>query len=134
MDGIDNNMSTVTLSNTTINSTYDYIYGNAWSVYSNVASPTFTYGSCTDTIPVSDYNVARASISVTGDAEFNGDIKLKGTSLSETLSKIEERLAILRPNEDLESRWEELKLLRQQYRELESEIIEKEKIWSILKK
>jgi hypothetical protein len=129
MDGIDNNMSTVTLSNTTINSLYDYVCGNAWSTYSNVASPSITWPS-TDTIAVSDYGV----LSVSGDAEFNGDIKLKGTSLSETLSKIEERLAILRPNEDLESRWEELKLLRQQYRELESEIIEKEKIWSILKK
>lgn len=50
------------------------------------------------------------------------------------IEKIEERLAILRPNEELESKWEELKNLRQAYIELEKEILEKERIWNELKK
>lgn len=68
------------------------------------------------------------------DAEFEGDIKIKGKSLNETLDKIEQRLAILHPNEKLEERWEELKALGDAYRKLEKDIIEKEKIWDTLKK
>lgn len=80
-----------------------------------------------------DYN-NKQSLSVRGDAEFEGDIKLKGKSLSETLDKIEQRLAILHPNEKLEAKWEELKKLGDMYRALEKDIIEKEKIWETLKK
>lgn len=80
-----------------------------------------------------DYN-HKQSLSVKGDAEFEGDIKLKGKSLSDTLDKIEQRLAILHPNEKLEEKWEELKKLGDAYRALEKDIIEKEKIWETLKK
>lgn len=69
-----------------------------------------------------------------GDANFSGDIKIKGVSLSETLERLEERLAILRPNAALEDRWDQLKELGKQYRELEKEILEKEQVWKILKK
>lgn len=68
------------------------------------------------------------------DANFLSDIKIQGKSLKESLNKIEERLAILRPNEELEEKWEQLRGLRQMYMELEQEIIEKEKMWAILKK
>lgn len=80
------------------------------------------------------WRLPEQSLHVRGDAEFEGDIKLKGKSLSETLDKIEERLAILHPNEKLEEKWEELKKLGDMYRALEKDIIEKEKIWNTLKK
>lgn len=73
-------------------------------------------------------------LQVKGDAEFEGDVKLKGKSLDKTLTKIEERLAILHPNEKLEEKWEKLRELRKQYRELEADILEKEKIIEILKR
>jgi hypothetical protein len=73
-------------------------------------------------------------LEVTGDATFNGDLILKGKSLSQTLENIEERLAILRPNEKLEEKWENLRGLRKMYMELEQEILEKEKMWDIIKK
>ena len=76
----------------------------------------------------------KSTLRVKGDAEFEGDIKLNGKSLDETLTKIEERLAILHANPKLEDKWEKLKELGNKYRELETDIIEKEKIWSILKK
>jgi hypothetical protein len=76
----------------------------------------------------------KSTLQVKGDAAFEGDIKLKGKSLEETLTKIEERLAILHTNSKLEDKWEKLKELGNQYRKLETDIIEKEKIWSILKK
>jgi hypothetical protein len=51
-----------------------------------------------------------------------------------SLEAIEERLAILKPNEELEDRWDELRELRNRYMKLEQEIIEKEKMWAMLKK
>ena len=67
-----------------------------------------------------------------GNANFQGDVKIQGRSILDTLEKIEERLAILRPNEVLEDKWEKLKELGRQYREMEADILEKEKIWKIL--
>ncbi len=61
------------------------------------------------------------------------DVILKGKSLSSMFEKIEERLCILQPNADLESRWSELKSLKEQYQKLEKELLEKEKMWSVLK-
>ena len=62
-----------------------------------------------------------------------GDIKIGSKSLSKAIEQIEERLGILHPNPELEDRWEQLKDLRRQYQELEKELLEKEKIWKILK-
>ena len=62
-----------------------------------------------------------------------GDIKIGGKSLMDAITAIEDRLAILKPNPELEDRWEQLKDLRQKYIELEKDLLEKEKIMKILK-
>jgi protein involved in polysaccharide export with SLBB domain len=74
------------------------------------------------------------TIQVKGDAEFEGKIKVGGKDLGELLSKIEDKLAIYKPNPELEEKWEELRELSKRYKELETEIMEKEKVWDILKK
>ena len=61
------------------------------------------------------------------------DIKIGSKSLTEAIEKIEERLGILNPNPALEDRWEQLKELRQQYVEMERDLLEKEKLMKILK-
>jgi hypothetical protein len=61
------------------------------------------------------------------------DIKIGGRGLMDAIDKIEERLGILHPNPDLEDRWDELKELRRKYNELEKDLLEKEKMWKILK-
>lgn len=76
----------------------------------------------------------QSKLKVHGDAEFNGDIKIRGRSLDETLVKIEERLAILVPNKELEEGWEELQRIREQYVEMERELLEKQRTFDILKK
>ena len=68
------------------------------------------------------------------DAEFKGEVTIKGVKLDDRLTAIEERLGILRPNNDLEGKWEKLKALGEEYRKLEQEILEGEKIWATLKK
>jgi hypothetical protein len=45
---------------------------------------------------------------------------------------VEQRLAILTPNPDLEKEWNELKQLGDQYRALEKHINEKMTTWNIL--
>jgi hypothetical protein len=118
------------------------------SVYTYPAYP--TTGTGTQTIPltwqttggtytISDTisanpNLKGTTLKVQGNADIDGDLKVKGKSLNESLERIEERLAILRPNEELEEKWEKLRDLRKAYMELEAEIIEKEKMWDILKK
>jgi len=83
-----------------------------------------------DTITTS----TNSELHVKGDAEIDGDLKIKGKSLSEAIENIEKRLAILHPNEKLEEKWDQLKALGERYRELEKDILEKEKIWETLKK
>ena len=83
---------------------------------------------------ISDPSLKGNSLSVKGNADFEGNVTIKGRNLTDMLDKIEERLAILHPNPELEDRWDELKELGKRYKELEREIIEKEKVWAILKK
>ena len=71
---------------------------------------------------------------VEGDAEFKGEVTIRGVKLDDRLTAIEERLGILRPNNDLEGKWEKLKALGEEYRKLEQEILEGESIWDMLKK
>lgn len=102
--------------------------------YTATASPSFTITTPgTTTGWTTNYNQHNV-LKVQGDAEFEGDIKIKGVNLSQRLDAIEERLGILRPNSDLEGKWEKLKALGDEYRKLEKDILEKEKIWDLLKK
>ena len=55
-------------------------------------------------------------------------------SIPSRLSAIEQKLAIIIPNERLETEWQELRDLGDKYRKLEQEILEKEKLWEIIKK
>lgn len=79
-------------------------------------------------------NTNTKSLLVSGDAEFKGDVTINGKNISNTLESIEKRLAILYPNIELEQNWEELRELGNRYRDLEKQILEKEKIINILKK
>jgi hypothetical protein len=88
----------------------------------------------TSTITSIEPNIKGATLKVNGDADFEGEVTIKGKNLSEMLEKIDERLAILHPHPELEDRWDELKELGKRYKELEQELLEKEKVWSILKK
>ncbi len=80
------------------------------------------------------YTDIQSKLKVNGDAEFAGDVRVRGRSIDETLTRIEERLAILVPNEKLEQDWEELHQLRMQYVELERKLLEKQQTFDILRK
>jgi hypothetical protein len=82
-------------------------------------------------------NVSSSNVHINGDGitmEPQADIKIGDRSLKEFMDSVEQRLGILRPNPELEDKWENLKGLRKAYMDLEAEILEKEKMWNILKK
>jgi len=108
---------------TNTNTNYGFTY-----TMPNTVTPgyNFTTGTWTNNI--------ETKLHVKGDAEFEGDVKIKGKSLLELLERLEERLGVYHANEELESKYEELRELSRRYKELESQIKEKEKMWDILKK
>lgn len=89
-----------------------------------------SYGSYGD-ITVS--NNSTTTLSVKGDASISGKLVVGDTDVGFLLEKISERLAILQPNVELESRWSNLRELREEYMKLEAEIKEKEEIYRALK-
>ena len=114
------------------------MWGNVGTPYTYTGAP----GTITTTAPGTistggnwtTYNNQPSIMRVEGDAEFKGEVTIRGVKLDERLTAIEERLGILRPNNDLEGKWEKLKALGEEYRKLEQEILEGENIWDILKK
>lgn len=102
---------------------------------STISTPGIGYtGSASSTVTITSPSSFSTDLTVKGDAHFDGDVKIQGVSLSSRLDEIEKRLAILRPNTELEEKWETLKRLGEEYRKLEKEIIDGEKAWDILKR
>jgi hypothetical protein len=133
--------------NMSYDATYDTIGAGGYTYTTNTTAPVYTINTTTGTngtgnwsfnnIPNSisvGQNLNGNVLKVQGDADIDGDLKIKGKSLTKSLEAIEERLAILHPNEELEEKWEKLRGLRKAYIELETEIKEKEQIWKILQK
>ena len=108
--------------------------------YANTAGTVYSVGSIspfwanTAITGSSDYtfnDLKSATLSLKGE---NADIDINGKSLMKTLEGIEQRLAMLTPNLELEAEWNELEELGQAYRKLESELLEKTKMWKALQK
>lgn len=104
-------------------------YGNIFNGYTvSTGTSTLTYNN------IISGTSTQAPLVVYGDANIEGELTVRGVKLSDRLDAIEEKLAILHPNLELEEKWENLRGLRNAYVELEKEIREKEKIWSSLRK
>jgi len=112
-------LSTISIANT----------GSAGQVYTTNGTGATSWATIT-----ADPNLQGRQLHVDGNASITGELTIRGVKLSDRLDKIDERLAILHPNEELEAKWENLRGLRKAYMELEAEIKEKEKMWGILKK
>jgi hypothetical protein len=74
-------------------------------------------------------NIPSPKIRLDGE---DADIEVNGASLLGMIKKIEERLNILHPNDELEAEWEELRELGNRYRELEQHIKDKQATWDRL--
>jgi hypothetical protein len=107
---------------------------NYQDIYSVTMPSTGGYTFATNTtnpwLTVNDHS----TLSVSGDADFNGEVRVQGRSLAEFMEQVEQRLNMLQPNPELEQEWDELRELGERYRELERQCTEKAKMWQTLKK
>ena len=62
------------------------------------------------------------------------DIVINGVSLNDTLRSIQDRLNMLQPNRELEADWDQLRSIGEQYRDLEKQLMEKQRAWDLLRK
>jgi hypothetical protein len=124
VSSIDGNINGTTYSNISLNGG-GYTIGAGINTAGHVWTTSGTGSPYTITSPYQS-----AKIQLNGK---DADIEVNGWSLMDTIQKIEERLNILHPNTELETEWEELRALGEQYRELEKHIIEKQATWNRLK-
>jgi hypothetical protein len=104
---------------------------------STLFPPTYTVSATTWQNSSISNTTANTLINAGGQIELRGDkadVVIDGVSLKETLEGIQDRLNILRPNPELEAEWGKLQELGEQYRKLESELLEKQQMWSTLRK
>lgn len=78
-------------------------YGNTNYTFSNITSSS-----------------AKNGLHVTADAEFDGDVKIKGVSITDAIEKINKRLAILVPDPAKLDHFEALKRAYENYKTLEA--------------
>ena len=88
-----------------------------------------------------DLDFSSININMQNDSYINGkmylegegaDIEINGKSLSSAIANIEERLAILHCNPELEAEFQELHQLGEQYRKVEKQLMEKKTVWDNL--
>ncbi len=68
----------------------------------------------------SNGNLSGSTLQVNGDADFQGDIKIKGKSLVDFMQTLEKRLAILQPDPAKLEKFEALKKAYDHYKLLEA--------------
>ena len=70
---------------------------------------------------------------IASDAVFEGNITWQDRDMRAWFESVESRLAILQPNVRLEAEYEELAELGRQYKEMEKKLLEKQRVFDILK-
>lgn len=86
----------------------------------STSSYTISNGTWGTTTPYITTNTTTPGISVQGDAEFTGNIKIKGKDLSEWMETLERRLAILVPDPKKLEQYEALQKAYKNYKMLEA--------------
>ena len=117
-------IDTTSMANTSIYNSPTYTYSTGAtgatgsSLYGNVTINTAPYNGTWSSSPL--MSSGSAGLHVTSNAQFDGDVKIKGISILETLEKIEKRLSILRPDPEKLAHFEALKKAYEHYKTLEA--------------
>lgn len=111
-------LDTIDISSLTYSSTMSSGFSNGSYTIANTNSGLWSSAPVYTTNPGSGITNS-GTLTVKGDAEFDGDIKVKGRSLMEMIEKIESRLAILRPDPEKLEHFEALKKAYENYKTLE---------------
>ena len=95
--------------------------GHVWTTNGTGSSP----------YTINPYTINQSGkVHITGE---NADLVIGEKSMRDWMERVEERLNILHPNAKLETEWEELRALGEQYRQLEQHIKDKQATWDRLK-
>lgn len=117
---------TATLNSVSLSSPYSYTLS---SVSGTTISGPFTSGTSSPWITANPTGTS-AKIHLNGEG---ADVEVNGWSLVAAVKRIEERLCLFQPNPELESEWEELRELAEQYKKLEQHIKDKQATFDRLK-
>jgi len=121
IDGNINGTSRNTISLTGSPFTFSNTAGHVWTTTGTGSSP----------YTINPYTMNQSGkVHITGE---NADLVIGEKSMRDWMERVEERLNILTPNTELETEWEELKSLGEQYRRLEQHIKDKQATWDRLK-
>lgn len=110
-------IDTSALPSNTIGPYNSYNVGTITGLGSNGTVYNFNTG---NNIGISPGVTTNAGLKVTKDAEFEGDVKIKGVSIAKVLEDIQQRLAILVPNSAKLEHFEALKKAYDHYKLLEA--------------
>ena len=118
------NLSGIYSSSLTAASPYATSYGTvtiSTAAGSIGSSGSYLYSNGTTTGPMWSHNTGVGTgLHVTSDAEFDGDVKIKGVSIAKALEDIQKRLAILVPDPEKLEHFEALKKAYEHYKVLEA--------------
>ena len=109
-------LDTTSMANTNYSIGSTGAVGSAWGNVTINTSGSGYNGTWGNTVMSS----SKAGLHVTSNAEFDGDVKIKGVSILETLEKIEKRLMILKPDPEKLEHFEALKKAYEHYKTLEA--------------
>jgi hypothetical protein len=147
-------LNTIDLSDTTMQSSSDWLTSDTITL----SSPSYSYDTSYGAVPPS-ISITGSTLSQTGhnaiwttntggytigpgNTQSTNSIHIKGAdadlvindkSLKSWMEKVEERLKILTPNPELEAEWDQLRKLGEKYRKLEKKCQEKSAMWNKLK-
>lgn len=92
--------------------------GTGWTgAASSINNATYSYATTSFTPGTIQAN---GQLTCEGDADFKGDVKIKGKSIVDTLEAIEKHLSILTPNPKKLAKYEALKKAYEHYKILEA--------------
>ena len=129
VSNIDGNINGTTYSNISLTGSPYTFDPDASKLGSNTVWTTTGTGSSPYTINPYTMNQS-GKVHITGE---NADLVIGEKSMRDWMERVEERLNILHPNAKLETEWEELRALGEQYRQLEQHIKDKQATWDRLK-
>lgn len=121
---------TITITNTLNNMSLSSPYTVTGAIGTSFPNTIWTTGTGATTAPWLSSNPTGAKIQLDGES---ADIVVNGWSLVDAVKRIEQRLGLFQPNPELETEWEELRVLGEQYRQLEQHIRDKQATFDRLK-
>jgi len=115
----------------------DYVVDANYDYSSTYHSSPYVLPTLSPTEDIGYNNIFSMSHDIDGKMRITGeeaDIEINGISLKQTLEDIQQRMAILQPNPELEKEFKELREIRQKYMQLERNLLEKKEMWDTLNK